>query len=127
MGPCGWNPHRGGSRSRVRRRGTDPRRRFQDRPRTGGRGDPLPRAAPAVFRRGLARHGSPGIGRTIQGVEVAMSLLLASAFALVLVQSSASPADTEELMRLERVWNQPHGKGDVKRLGEFWAAEIERG
>jgi ketosteroid isomerase-like protein len=54
-----------------------------------------------------------------------MSLLLASAFALVLVQSSASPAETEELMRLERVWNQAHEKGDVKPLEQLWADDIE--
>jgi hypothetical protein len=54
-----------------------------------------------------------------------MSLLIASAVAFVLWQSSASPADTEELMRLERVWNQAHEKGDVKPLEQLWADDIE--
>src|SRR5919108_2500684 len=53
-----------------------------------------------------------------------MSLLIASALALVLFQS-ASPADIEELMRLERVWNQAHEKGDAKPLEQLWADDIE--
>jgi ketosteroid isomerase-like protein len=53
-----------------------------------------------------------------------MSLLIASACALVLFQS-ASPADIEEFTRLERVWNQAHEKGNAKPLEELWADDIE--
>jgi hypothetical protein len=54
-----------------------------------------------------------------------MSLLIATAMAAVLFQSSSSPADTEELVRLERVWNQAHEKGDAKPLEQLWADDIE--
>jgi ketosteroid isomerase-like protein len=54
-----------------------------------------------------------------------MALLIASALAVVLFQSSASPADTEELTRLERVWNQAHEKGNAKPLEQLWADDIE--
>jgi ketosteroid isomerase-like protein len=53
-----------------------------------------------------------------------MPLLIASALAFVLFQSSLA-ADTEELMRLERVWNQAHEKGDAKPLEQLWADDIE--
>ena len=53
-----------------------------------------------------------------------MSLLIASALALVLFQS-ASPADIEEFTRLERVWDQAHEKGDAKPLEQLWADDIE--
>lgn len=54
-----------------------------------------------------------------------MSLLIATTFAILLLQSSSSPADTEELVRLERVWNQAHEKGDAKPLELLWAEDIE--
>jgi hypothetical protein len=54
-----------------------------------------------------------------------MSVLIATAFAALLLQSSPSPADTEELVRLERVWNQAHEKGDGKPLELLWAEDIE--
>jgi ketosteroid isomerase-like protein len=53
-----------------------------------------------------------------------MSLLIATALAVSLLQS-ASPAETEELVRLERVWNQAHEKGDVKPIEGLWADDIE--
>ena len=52
-----------------------------------------------------------------------MSLLIATALVAVLFQSSS--ADTEELLRLERVWNLAHEKGDAKPLQELWAEDIE--
>jgi ketosteroid isomerase-like protein len=54
-----------------------------------------------------------------------MSLLIATAFAAFLLQTSSSPADSEELLRLERVWNQAHEKGDAKALEQLWADDIE--
>ena len=54
-----------------------------------------------------------------------MSLLIVSALAFVLFQPPSAPADTEELMRLERVWNQAHEKGDAKPLEQLWADDIE--
>ena len=54
-----------------------------------------------------------------------MSLLIAITLITALFQSSASPADTEELMRLERVWNQAHEKGDAKALEQLWSEDIE--
>jgi ketosteroid isomerase-like protein len=54
-----------------------------------------------------------------------MWVQIASALAFVLFQPSSSPADTEELMRLERVWNQAHEKGDAKPLEQLWADDIE--
>ena len=52
-----------------------------------------------------------------------MSLLIATALVAVLFQSSS--ADTEELLRLERVWNLAHEKGYAKPLQELWAEDIE--
>jgi ketosteroid isomerase-like protein len=54
-----------------------------------------------------------------------MPLLIAVALSLGLIQSSSPAADTEELMRLERVWNQAHQKRDTKPLEALWAEDIE--
>lgn len=43
----------------------------------------------------------------------------------MLAQSISRTADMEELLRLERVWNEAHVHGDAQALTRLWADDLE--
>ena len=56
-----------------------------------------------------------------------LRLVLASplALALLIAQSLSRTTDMEELVRLERVWNEAHTHGDSQALMRLWADDLE--
>ena len=50
---------------------------------------------------------------------------LCLALAISLIAQSLTSADSRELERLEKVWNEAHERGDVATLDGLWADDLE--
>ena len=53
------------------------------------------------------------------------AIFLCLALATSLIAQSLTSADSRELERLEKVWNEAHERGDVATLDGLWADDLE--
>jgi len=60
-------------------------------------------------------------------LELSAGMLLLTAFAAPAVSpaQSAAGTDTQQLERLEQVWNTAHQQGDADALQQLWADDLE--